>query len=326
MNKRRGKRIAVVFAGMIILIIAVVMLYVKAVLPAVPLETVEIRATPEMIARGSYLFNYVAGCAECHSHRNEQVFAMPIEEGTMGQGGEVFDKKEGFPGAYIAKNLTPYHLGEWTDAEIFRAIVSGVSKDGHALFPIMPYQDFAKADKKDILSIIAYLRTLQPIRKDNPASHSDFPVNFLINTFPAKPSFQKIPDRDNSTAYGAYLVNMASCVTCHTQAERGKIIVGKEFSGGRELPVATGGVVRSANITPDKETGIGNWSKEYFIKRFRSFGDSAFRPAEIKEGAFNTIMPWTQFGKMSPEDLAAIYDFLRTVKPISNKVIKFSNK
>jgi len=321
-GRKLGKIIGFIFLALILIIVSIIV-YIKAALPSIPVEVLQVKATPERVARGHYLFNYVAGCEECHSSRDEHLFAMPVKEGTDGVGGEAFDKRVGFPGTYIAKNLTPYHLSDWTDGELFRAITSGVSKDGHALFPIMPYAQFGQADKEDIYSIISYMRTLKPIKKDWPVSHSDFPMNIIIYTIPAKPGFQTIPERTNSIRYGGYLVNFASCVTCHTQADKGKIIPGMEFGGGRQFPLPTGGTLSSANITPDKETGIGNWTREAFIQRFRSYGDSSFKAPAITDGSFNTIMPWTQFGKMSVEDLGAIYDFLRTVKPIKNKVIKF---
>jgi mono/diheme cytochrome c family protein len=324
--KRKILKIAGYIVLTLIVLLAGVISYVKFALPSVAVQDLHIIATPERLARGEYLFNNVAGCQDCHSHRDEHLFTMPVEAGTVGQGGESFDQSKGFPGAYIAKNITPFHLSGWSDGELFRAITSGVSKDGHALFPVMPYLHFGHADKEDIYSIITYLRTLPSIKKEIPASHSDFPMSIIINTMPASPDFQTLPDRSNPVLYGKYLVNLASCITCHSQAEKGKIIAGLEFAGGRSFPLATGGIVHSANITPDPETGIGNWSKEVFIQRFRSMGDSSFKPGAVKEGSFNTYMPWTQFGKITPEDLAAIYDYLRTIKPVKNDVTKFSPK
>ena len=85
-----------------------------------------------------------------------------------------------------------------------------------------------------------------------------------------------------------------------------------------------GGVVRSANITPDAETGIAKWTEEMFVNRFKSYTDSTYKPADIKPGEFNTVMPWTMYGNMKTEDLKAIYAYLRTVKPVKNEVEKFS--
>jgi hypothetical protein len=325
MNKRkRLPKIMGISLLVIVLIIAIALVYIVSFLPAVQVEALQVKATPERLARGRYLFNTVAGCQSCHSVRDASLLSMPIKDGTDGQGGELFDKKVGFPGTYFAKNITPYHLSDWSDGELFRAITSGISKDGHALFPVMPYPEFGKADKEDIYAVIAYVRSLQPIKKDWPASHSDFPMNIIIHTIPARPDFHPIPDKKNTVQYGGYLVNFASCMICHSQENKGTLIAGLEFGGGRPFQLETGVTVVSANITPDAETGIGNWTKESFVQRFRFYGDSSFKPSFIKAGSYNTIMPWTQLGKMSVEDLSAIYDYLRTIKPIKNKVSKFS--
>jgi hypothetical protein len=82
--------------------------------------------------------------------------------------------------------------------------------------------------------------------------------------------------------------------------------------------------LRSGNITPDNETGIGKWTKDEFINKFKSYDKPEMRNVPVKAGEYNTIMPWTMYGGMTVEDLSAIYSYLRTVKPISNKVEKFS--
>jgi hypothetical protein len=104
----------------------------------------------------------------------------------------------------------------------------------------------------------------------------------------------------------------------------GQYIEGMGFAGGFEFPLETGGVCRSSNITPDPETGIGNWTKEAFIAKFKSFQDSIFTPHKIKEGQLNTEMPWTYYADMREEDLGAIYDYLMSLEPISHKVEKFT--
>jgi hypothetical protein len=82
-------------------------------------------------------------------------------------------------------------------------------------------------------------------------------------------------------------------------------------------------VLRSANITPH-ETGIGSWTEEMFLIRFKMYADSAYVLPSVTPGEFNTIMPWTMYGQMKREDLVAIYAYLRTVKPIENKVEKYT--
>ena len=71
-----------------------------------------------------------------------------------------------------------------------------------------------------------------------------------------------------------------------------------------------GFVVRSANISPDTETGIGNWSLEQFIARFREYQGESGRTIPLGDDGFNTLMPWTMYADMTDADLGAIYAFL----------------
>jgi len=102
------------------------------------------------------------------------------------------------------------------------------------------------------------------------------------------------------------------------------MIAGTEFSGGREFPFPDGSIVRSSNITPDMATGIGAWNTEAFVYYFHSLSDSLTLNTPVSPGDYNSIMPWTMFGRMSDEDLTAVYEYLKTVKPIENKVEKFT--
>lgn len=311
----------------IVLIIGIVGLlsYVSFALPDVgESENIQVEATPERIERGRYLANSVNVCMDCHSKRDWNKFGGPVVEGTFGQGGEEFNQKFGLPGRFFARNITPFALQSWTDGEILRAISTGVNKNGKALFPVMPHPNYGKLDRKDLYSIIAYVRTLKPIDNIVPESEPDFPMNFIINTIPVKAEFSKIPDHNNPVAYGAYLLTAASCNNCHTKNEKGDEIPGMRLAGGFEFALPTGGVVRSANITPDMESGIGNWSEETFVNRFKVYADSSFKPSDINKGDFNTVMPWLMYSTMKNEDLKAIYAYLRTVKPVTNKVTKFS--
>ncbi len=299
--------------------------YVKFYLPNVgnP-ELIKLQSNSKMIERGRYLAMHVTVCIDCHSKRDWSKFSGPIVPGTEGQGGEVFDQKFGFPGKFIAKNITPYHLNQWTDGEILRAISSGVTKEGNAIFPVMPHKSYGKMDKQDLLSIIAFLRTLPSIKKDNPASEADFPMNFIVNTIPQKANYSKIPSKSNKYAYGAYLFNAASCGDCHTKQEKGAPIEGMELAGGFEFPLPSGGVVRSANITSDKTTGIGNWTEEAFVNRFKMHAEVGNQSVPVKKGEFNSVMPWEMYAGMTEEDLSAIFTYLKKTKAIKNEVIKFS--
>ncbi len=323
--KRKILRIIFILVLLLLVGIGALLAYVKTALPNVgPAPDLKVEATPDRIERGKYLANYVMVCIDCHSVRDWSIFAGPIVNGTEGKGGEVFDKTLGFPGTYVAKNITPAALSSWTDGEIFRAITSGVSKDGHALFPIMPYSNFSQLDEEDIKSVIAYIRTLPGIQNEPTPSHSDFPMNFIINTIPLKAQLHPKPSTDNKVEYGKYLVMAASCHTCHTKEEKGKFI-GEDFAGGREFGMPDGSVLRSANITPHK-TGIGLLTEELFVQKFKQYSDSAYVPPKLSEIGYQTIMPWTMYAKMTNEDLSAIYTYLKTVKPVDNFVVKAEAK
>jgi mono/diheme cytochrome c family protein len=283
----------------------------------------KVEATPERIARGRYLANAVNACMDCHSTRDWSKFGGPVIEGTEGKGGERFDHAQGFPGIYYSRNITPAGISRYTDGELFRVITTGVTKEGKAMFPVMPYLYYGKMDPEDIYSLIAYLRTLDPIESDVPESKSDFPMNVIINTIPTPGEPTKRPDPSDSIAYGGYMVNASGCIECHTQVDKGQIIRELAFSGGRDFAFPDGSVVRSTNITPDPETGIGNWTKKNFIARFKIYADSTYVPPPVAPGEFNTIMPWSMYSNMTEQDLGAIYAYLRTKAPIKNQVVKF---
>lgn len=319
------KKIVLWIVAIIFIALVSLLGYLKIALPNVgPVPEMKVELTPERIARGEYLANHVSVCIDCHSKRDWTKFSGPPTPGTYGMGGELFDQKYGFPGSYYAKNITPEGISRYTDGELFRTITTGVTKEGKAMFPVMPFHYYGQMDPEDIKSIIAYIRTLKPIKNDVPESKSDFPMNFIINTIPHKPSFSKLPPKTDVVNYGKYLTNAASCIECHTKFEKGSLVAGTEFGGGREFPFPDGSIVRSANISPDKETGIGEWDADTFVGMFKAHSDSATLNTKLNPGEFNSIMPWTMFGKMQEEDLKAIFAYLMTVPPVKNEVVAFS--
>lgn len=309
----------------ILLLVAGLLTYVKTALPNVgAATTLVIDHSPERIERGKYLANYVTACMACHSAHDDSKFTRPLVKGTLGQGGERFDQSIGFPGVFYSRNITPAGISRYTDGELFRVITTGVTKEGRAMFPVMPYYYYGKMDPEDIKSIIAYLRSLPSIPNEVPASVADFPMNFILNTIPQKADPHPLPPVSHQLAYGAYLVTACGCVECHTPAKKGRIMEELSYSGGREFKFPNGSIVRSANITPDPATGIGNWTEQQFISHFTAYGDSSYKAPVVPAGGFNTVMPWTQYGKMKTEDLAAIFAYLKQGKPMTNAVEKFS--
>lgn len=318
---RKFLKIFLIVFAVIVFAVASLLTYVKTALPDVgPPPDLKVEITPERIERGKYLATNVAVCMDCHSSRDWSQYSGPLVPGTLGKGGETFDQKFGFPGAFYSRNITPAKLKNWTDGEIFRAITSGVNKDGKALFPVMPHPNYGKLNQEDIHNIIAYLRTIPAIENEVQESVPDFPMNFIINTIPQKPNFSEVPSKSDTINYGKYMITAASCMDCHTKRDKGEFVEGMYYAGGMEFPFPDGSIVRSSNITPDQETGIGRWNKKAFINRFKQYKDSSYILPKIAPGQFNTIMPWTMYAGMEEEDLGAIYSYLASLKPIKNQV------
>ena len=324
---KKALKIVALILGVLILVVVAAGFYVKTFLPDVgPAPATKFVSTPEKVERGRYLAHHVMVCMDCHSTRKWDFYAAPMELDSLGKGGEVFDKNAGFPGTIYAANITPTALGTWTDGEIFRAISTGVRKNGKPIFPVMPYDNYGLLDPKDLEAVVCYLRTLEPVAHTPPESQYDFPMNFIINTIPKKPNFSVRPDSSNRLAYGKYMVTAASCGACHTPFEKGAFDTTLMFAGGRAFNMPAG-TVTSANITPDKETGIGSWSKDIFIGKFKAYRDSAFahRRVDFMHDPV-TVMPWPVYAGMTDSDLGAIYDYLQSVKPIRQKVTAFTPK
>lgn len=108
--------------------------------------------------------------------------------------------------------------------------------------------------------------------------------------------------------HGRYLATLADCVACHTKQEGGK-----PFAGGRPLETPFG-IIVTPNITPDRETGIGNWTDEQF--------DNAVRRGIRADGSrLFPAMPYIFYTKMSRDDVTSIRAYLATLPPVNNPVV-----
>ena len=150
-----------------------------------PAPSLKIERTETRVARGEYLVR-VADCDGCHSERDFTRFDGPVvESGRLA--GQVFTKEQGMPGTVVAPNLTPdpeTGVGAWTDGELVRAIREGVDREGRTLFPMMPYKAFRTMSDEDVFSVVAYLRTLTPVKRRHPQTEVDFPVALMIKGVP----------------------------------------------------------------------------------------------------------------------------------------------
>jgi mono/diheme cytochrome c family protein len=326
--------------GVLVLALAGLLTYVRFALPKVAPadQSLRIAASPQRLARGKYLAEHVAGCMGCHSQEDWHTQGHPVLPGTEFAGGDtIFGPAIGLPGQITPKNLTPYNLKSYSDGELVRVLRTGVRKNGEPLFPLMPYQHIAAMTQEDLYSLVVYLRALPERKVDVPDHRLDFPMNFIVRTIPQDaPPYPKPVDPKDTVAYGKYLVEIGSCADCHSPVDgKHHPIPGMFLAGGQEFPYFNsklqrhpgGGVLRIPNITPDKDTGIGNWTKEQFLAHFHAWQGQSGRAQrmhlDLDRGDYVMLMPYVEMSGLSDRDLGAIYDYLRSIPAVKHSVDRF---
>ena len=280
--------------------------------------------TPDRIARGQYIFESVADCGGCHSQRDFTRFGGPEIPSGIGQGNILSNLVPDLPGTVVAANITPdveTGIGSWSDGEKIRAIRDGVSRDGHALFPMMPYAGYSHLSDDDVQSLVAYLDSLPPVHNPLPKTKLNFPVGLMIKGVPKPAGSVPAFTSTDPVKLGEYHAIVSGCADCHTPTDKqGQPLPGKLLAGGRVFATPMGTVVAS-NITPDNNTGIGLWSQEFFLNRFAAYRSYATGTPPTLEGPQSfTLMPWLGFSHRKPEELAAIYAYLRSIPAVTNSI------
>lgn len=261
-----------------------------------------------LVKRGAYLMNGPVACANCHTPRAKDMSLLP----NMSYAGGFKIIDPAFE-VYTA-NITPDKdtgIGTWTDAQIITAIREGKTREGKIIFPPMPVPTYNNMSDDDVKAIVSFLHTVKPIHHEVPESKYKIPQKAMP---PAKGL--PAPPRSDKVAYGRYIVTaLAHCFECHSgpDAHGAPDPVHRLGAGGFLITLAPGATVRTPNITPDPETGIGKWS-DADIKKALTQG---IRP----DGRhLSPPMPFPFFKNMTNEDLDAVVAFIRTVPPIKNAV------
>ena len=316
--KRLAKTLACVFAVLVLVLVASISLTIgwrPFIGPrARPLTARKFQSTPQRLARGEYLVEHVCDCMSCHAEHDWTTHDAPMVPKALGAGQDM-NVLKGFPGKVYSPNITPdteTGAGSWSDDQLARAIREGVSHDGRALFPFMPYLDFRHMSDEDLASVIVYMRSLPPVHKQQPTTQLIFPVNYLIRNIPERLD-AIVPEPDVSTPEkrGKYLVTISGCADCHTpQDAHGQPLPGMDFGGGFILD-GPWGRVASANITPDP-AGISYYDQAMFIQ--------AIRTGFVGARKLNQIMPWHTYRGMTDEDIVAMFAYLKTLKPLRHHV------
>ncbi|HWH78389.1 MAG TPA: hypothetical protein VNT76_13500 [Candidatus Binatus sp.] len=267
----------------------------------------------DLAARGQYIFALAGGCA-CHTEPkgelNAGARAFSIPFGTVYSSNITRDKKTG--------------LGNWTDQQIIDAITKGIRRDGSPLLPVMPYEKYSGMAQEDLNALVAYLRTLKPIRKPTPPLKTWAPFARSLGT----PIYLRVFGRFSNSSpeapqsgreRGRYLVDHVSlCGDCHTP--RNSLGVPNQslyLAGASEKIGPLGQAV--ANITPDRATGIGDWKREDVAELLKSgtkpdLDNVQGLMAEVIQGAPHG------YKDMKKEDALAIADYLKSIQPINNKI------
>ncbi len=244
---------------------------------------------------------------------NRRVAPRGFPAGRAEYAGRIFPPDSGFPGAIVAPNITPdpeTGIGRWTDGEVARAIREGVTRDGRVLFPLMNYPAYRDFSDDEVLSIVAYLRSRKPIRRDNGLTRLDFPVGMMIRTVPQPLDHSPSGLPAAGVERGRAMLKLMICGECHTPRDnRGNPIAGKELAGGNEFKGAWGAVY-SANITSHPAAGIGAYSNDD-LKR-------VFREGRNRAGRELWVMPWSVTKSLTDTDLDALIAALREVPSLSH--------
>jgi len=253
-----------------------------------------LEATPSRLERGRYLAHQVANCVACHSQRSWDKFAGPVDQETLGAGSEL-----GYLGLdKVAPNITPSALESWSDAALVQVFTSNRSPDGSAVHEFIPGGGFTKMALEDVYSVVSYTKSLDPIEADpSPRGSQQMEV-----ASPEAHESQLPPDSADEVATGEYLVQLAACRLCH----------GEDLSGGQEFQIPDRKPIATKNVS-DPTSGGGD--RGSFVGRFRAFSSDGARRLRSPLPLPSTIMPWTNLGRMTEEDLGAMYEYLVANRP-----------
>ncbi len=255
------------------------------------------------LERGKYLMSSIVACGNCHTPKSPDGKAIAAKELSGGDpiNSPVFHAVPG--------NITPDKetgIGNWTDAQIIDAIRNGKRPDGTIIGPPMPIAFYRGMSDTDAAAIVAYLRSVKPIK--NKVEKSAYKIPLPPSYGPPVTHVADIP-RSDHPAYGKYLATgLGHCMDCHTPQVQGRADMTKIGAGGNPFGAPNGGVIISANLTPGNPTGIAAWSNQQ-VKDAITKGVRPDRPL-VRLMAFD----WYQ--NMSNADLNDLVAFLRSLKPV----------
>ena len=250
-------------------------------------------------------------CVACHSVPAGAPFAGGLKMGTP-------------LGAIYSTNITPDKdtgIGNDTLADFDNAVRHGIARDGHRLYPAMPYPSYAKLSDEDIRKLYAYfMQQVPPVHQQNRATEIPFPLNLRWPlavwdaAFAPTAPYQPKPGHDAAWNRGAYLVQgFGHCGSCHTV--RGAVFNEVALDEGSEAYLA-GALLdgwRAPDLRGDPTVGLGPWSEQDIVEFLKTGHNNHGTVFGSMLDAFNNS---TQF--MTDDDLAAIAHYLKSLAGTGN--------
>lgn len=312
---RKFLRIALVLVVILVLTIGGSLLFINVRgIPTYDTEKkeLEIEYTPERIRKGTKLASML--CKNCHLSQETGKFTGKFMSDAPPEFGKIY-----------SKNITHdpvYGIGNWTDGELIYFLRTGLRSDGQYVPPYMP--KLAHMSDEDLYSIIAFMRSghnwveadKREPEETQPSLLTKILCNFVFKPVPYPSAAIPEPDTTDMVALGKYIAtSQIECFNCHSADFKTNNIMNPEksvgfYGGGNIIYNLEGEPVLSANITMDKETGIGNWTEEEFVRAVR-FGQKTNGTLKY---------PMNPFPELTEREVKSIYAYLQTVPPITNKV------
>jgi len=284
--------------------------------PDTPSPQLAASTDPVLIEQGRYLVHGPAHCAQCHSTDEREKPELSLT--TPLRGGLAFAM--GPLGTRYAPNLTPdaeTGLGNVSDALVARALRASVTHTGEVSF----FMKFAAArlSDHDIVAVLSYLRSLEPVRNEVPQGvwYAFGKVLLRYAFAPLVPSAPEGPahvpaQAEPSVERGRYLAeSVMMCVSCHTEVDMGTMAPSGPLLGG-SLPDPSHGMDTAMeyvapNLT-NHPTGIaGRLTEDAFVERMRG-----------GRRHLSSIMPWEAFASTTEGDLRSVYRYIQSVPPVDN--------
>jgi mono/diheme cytochrome c family protein len=273
---------------------------------AAALAAAGMAAAETPLERGSYLVNSIGACGNCHTPRQQGV---PDPSKKLSGGFQTFDE----PWFTVkGANITPDKetgIGNWSDADLRKALLTGVRPNGVQLATVMPSAFYKMMMPSDIDAIVAYLRSVPAI--GNAVQAPSYKAQQAAVTVPGADQPMSADDLKNPVKRGFYLSSIAHCMACHSRASEAvpPDFKGNYGRGGREFR-GPWGVSVTANISASAK-GLGGWSDaeiRHALTEGVSKDGHKLKPPMIDYVAY--YKTWTS------EDMDALIAWIRTIPPI----------